>query len=148
MSGKPLDIPETVAVKLAEARVARLATIQPNGQPHVLPVCFVFDQGQFLTALDRKPKRVPPENLARVRNLQAHPEAALIIDHYSEDWNELWYVLVHGHADMIPPTASAEHGRAIQKLRAKYPQYSGSMLPAEALVIRITPERMTWWGKI
>jgi len=114
----------------------------------MVPVCFTYDGKLFYSAIDQKPKRVPPERLARLQNMWAAPGVALLIDQYDEDWTQLWYILVRGKAKLIPQSAHAERAAAIRKLRAKYPQYEGGMLADDAPVIRITPERITSWGKI
>ena len=135
-----------IQARLKKARVARLATSDAR-QVHIVPVCFVYDGAVFYTALDRKPKRVAPEQLARVRNIQANPRVALIIDEYREDWNRLWYILVRGRAKLIPKSARAERLKAIRMLKAKYPQYAAGMLAEDAPVIRITTEQISPWGK-
>ena len=116
--------------------------------PHIVPVCFVYDGKFFYTAIDQKPKRVTPERLARLRNIRAVPRVALLIDEYDEDWTQLWYILIRGKAKLIPESAHKEHTRAIRKLRAKYPQYVQGMLADDALIIRITPDRIIAWGKV
>ncbi|HLI85138.1 MAG TPA: TIGR03668 family PPOX class F420-dependent oxidoreductase [Bryobacteraceae bacterium] len=133
---------------LRQARVARLATVDNKKQPHLVPVCFAFDGKVFYTAMDRKPKRVSGERLARLRNIQTEPRVALLIDEYGEDWSRLWYVLIRGRAKLLPEAAHRERAGAIRKLRAKYPQYAGGMLADDAPVIRITPQRITSWGRI
>jgi PPOX class probable F420-dependent enzyme len=133
---------------LNEARVARLATLDAKARPHIVPVCFVYDGKFFYTAIDQKPKRVAPARLARLRNIREAPRVALLIDKYDEDWTQLWYILIRGKAKLIPKSAHKEHARAIRKLRAKYPQYAQGMLGDDAPVIRITPKRITSWGKI
>jgi len=115
---------------------------------HIVPICFVYDGKVFYSAVDRKPKRVSPERLARLRHIRASPQIALIIDEYHEDWEQLWYVLVGGKAKLIPKSAHQERARAIRQLRARYPQYAAAMLPDDSPVIRITPERITSWGRI
>jgi PPOX class probable F420-dependent enzyme len=133
---------------LKKARVARLATLDDKNRPHIVPICFVYDGKLFYTAVDRKPKRVTPERLARLRNIRAEPRVALLIDEYDEDWTELWYILIRGKAQLIPKSVQKEHAWAIRKLRAKYPQYARGMLSDDAPIIRITPERTISWGKI
>lgn len=114
----------------------------------MIPICFAYDGTYFYTAVDQKPKRVPPERLARVRNLRASPRVALLIDEYDEDWTQLWYILIRGEARLVPNSVQKEHAGAIRKLRAKYPQYHRGMLADDAPIIRITPRRTTFWGKI
>ena len=132
---------------LKKARVARLATLDDKNRPHIVPICFAYDGKLFYTAVDRKPKRVAPERLARLRNIQEAAWVALLIDEYDEDWTQLWYILIRGKAKLIPKSARQERAWAIRKLRAKYPQYAQGMLADDAPIIRITPERATFWGK-
>ncbi len=132
--------------KLQQARVARLATADAAGRPHLVPVCFVYDGRLFYTPLDRKPKRTPPERLARVRNILANPHVALLIDEYGEDWEGLWYILVRGTAALVEP--GPEHAQALRLLKEKYPPYAAGLLPEDAALIRITPTKIVPWGKI
>ena len=129
------------------ARVARLATVDAEGDPHVVPVCFVYDGSSFYTAVDRKPKRVPPGTLARLRNIDAHERVALLIDAYHEDWSRLWYVLVRGNAKRVCESDALERAAALGLLRAKYPQYASGLLADDAVLIRIRPERISTWGQ-
>ncbi|HTW64702.1 MAG TPA: TIGR03668 family PPOX class F420-dependent oxidoreductase [Bryobacteraceae bacterium] len=148
MSGERQKITGPIRKKLKQARVARLATLDTKGGPHIVPVCFVYDGKAFYTAIDRKPKRVSPDRLVRLQNIRATSHVALLIDEYDEDWARLWYVLIRGKAELIPNAAHQERASAIRKLRAKYPQYARGMLGEDAPVIRITPERTACWGKI
>ncbi len=139
-------ISDSVRAKLETARVARLATLDADRQPHAIPICFVCDGPVFYSAIDHKPKRVAPSQLARLKNIKQTPQVALLVDQYDEDWTRLWYVLVRGEAVLV--SAPAERKRAIRSLRAKYPQYDTDMLADDAPVLRITPLRITAWGKI
>ncbi len=112
-----------------------------------MPVCFAYDGKLFYTPVDLKPKRVPPERLARLQNIRAVSSVALLIDKYDEDWTQLWYVLIRGKAKLIPKSAQKERAWAIRKLKAKYPQYARGMLADDAPIIRIAPQRTTSWGK-
>ena len=135
-----------IRAKLETARVARLATLDAERGPHAVPICFACDRSVFYSAIDGKPKRVAPSRLTRLKNIKETPQVALLVDQYDEDWTRLWYVLVRGEAELV--SAPAEHKRAIQSLRAKYPQYDADMLADDAPVLRITPVRITTWGKI
>ena len=148
MRRRPNQIPSSIRTKLKEARVARLATLSAESRPHAVPVCFVYDGSVFYTAVDKKPKRLAPERLARVRHIKVMPRVALLIDQYYEEWTQLWYVLVRGTAKLIPKSATRERSKVIRQLRKKYPQYAGgAMLPDDVPIIRITPERIAFWGK-
>ena len=142
---RPLISPG-IRAKLETARVARLATLGAEKRPHLVPICFACDGTVFYSAIDRKPKRVAPKQLARLKNIKETPQVALLVDEYDEDWSRLWYVLVRGEAELV--STAAERKRAIRRLRAKYPQYDSAMLADDAPVLRITPVTITAWGKI
>jgi PPOX class probable F420-dependent enzyme len=148
MSGNRQEIPRKIRAKVERVRVARLATVDARLRPHIVPVCFAYDGKVFYTAIDQKPKRVTPGRLTRLRNILAVPRVALLIDQYEEDWTQLWYILIRGKAKLLPMRRHKERARALRKLRAKYRQYSGRMLPDDAPIIRITPDRTTVWGKL
>ena len=147
MPGKD-QISGAIRKKLKQARVARLATLDTKGRPHIVPVCFVYDGKVFYTAIDRKPKRVAPDRLVRLQNIRVVSRVALLIDEYDEDWTRLWFVLIRGKAELMPNSAHQERASAIRKLKAKYPQYARGMLAEDAPIIRIIPEQTTGWGKI
>jgi PPOX class probable F420-dependent enzyme len=146
MTNKPPLISRGIRAKLETARVARLATLHAKQGPHLIPICFVCNGTVFYSAIDRKPKRVAPNRLARLKNVEKTPQVALLVDHYDEDWAQLWYVLVRGEAELV--SNPVERKRAIQLLRVKYPQYGPDMLQDDAPVLRITPRRVTAWGDI
>ena len=126
-------------------RVARLATTDSAGQPHLVPICFVYDGARFYTVIDQKPKRVSPLRLKRVRNIRKNPRVALLLDHYEESWDNLSYVLVQGTARLVK--AGPEREVALSLLREKYSQYQLMDLEV-APVIEITPEEYIVWGKL
>jgi PPOX class probable F420-dependent enzyme len=125
-------------------RVARLATADADGHPHVVPVCYAFDGTHFYTPLDEKPKRVQEKQLRRVRNIEARHEAALVIDQYDDDWSRLGYVLVDGHADLVLP-GEPGHSHALTLLRERYFQYRTMALETRPVIV-ITPSSVTSWG--
>lgn len=139
-------VSDAIRWKLKQARVGRLATLNTETGPRVVPVCFAYDDEVIYTAVDQKPKRVAPAKLARVRNITSNAQVALVIDEYLEDWTQLWWIMVCGTAELISAD-SAEQARAIHLLKEKYPQYAAGMLSDNALVIRISPQRITCWGK-
>lgn len=127
--------PAIVEARLARARIGRLATVTATGRPHIVPVCFALYRGMIVTAVDAKPK-VTTE-LARLENVRATGRACLLVDHYEEDWSELWWIRVDGVAEVIRGEA------AIDALAAKYEQYREAR-PAGP-VIAIEPERWRSW---
>ncbi len=127
------------------ARTAHLSTADAHGAPHLIPICFVYHEGRFYSAIDRKPKSTSSRNLKRVKNILANPKVALVIDHYEEDWRRLWYILVTGTASLIED--GDDHQNAISKLRGKYDQYQDMDID-QRLVIGIEPTKINCWGEI
>lgn len=135
-----------VQARLREARVARLATVDADGRPHLVPVCFAYDGRAFYTALDLKPKRTAPARLARLRHIQARPHVALLIDDYQEDWKRLWYILVRGTAVVVPVSDRAKRTAARRLLKGKYAPYAAGLLPEDAPLIEIVPRKILSWA--
>ncbi|MBA2282542.1 MAG: TIGR03668 family PPOX class F420-dependent oxidoreductase [Acidimicrobiia bacterium] len=126
--------------RLAAARTAHLATVRPDGRPHVVVCCFAVAVAVAVaadvawSAVDGKPKS--RTDLQRVRNIEAAPAASLLVDHYDdEDWSALWWVRVDGTARVVAD--GAEHAAAMQTLRAKYPQYGAMALDGPVVALDI-----------
>jgi coenzyme F420-0:L-glutamate ligase/coenzyme F420-1:gamma-L-glutamate ligase len=126
--------------------VARLATADAAGQPHVVPVCFAFARSSIFIAIDEKPKKVRASDLKRVRNILENPEVALTADRYAEDWSLLAFVMVRGRAKLLDRETD-EHSDAVRLLRGKYHQYE-AMRIEDNPVIAIRPERVVSWGAL
>lgn len=131
---------------LESARLGRLATADADGRPHAVPVCFALVDGMVVTPLDEKPKDVPPTELRRVRDIEANPAVCLLADHWAEDWDALGWVQVRGSASLLAPD-HADHGAAVDALRAKYSQYATHGL-ADRPAIRIEPASTVSWGRL
>lgn len=140
-----MDINPEVAEFIATQRVARLATADSEGVPHAVPVCYAFDGDYIYLALDLKPKRVQGRALKRVRNIVQNPKVALVIDDYSEDWNELGYLLIQGNALLVEDVDVQRSAEAL--LRAKYPQYETLLEPGCAIIC-VTPTNVVSWGRL
>ena len=141
------ELDETTLKFIRDHRVARLATVDGGGRPSVIPICFAFDGKTLYSIIDQKPKGVGARELKRVRNIAENPRVSIVIDDYSDDWNELRYVLITGAAEISEPEESlaAEHSKAIALLREKYPQYAAMALE-EQLLIKITPTGIKRWA--
>jgi PPOX class probable F420-dependent enzyme len=109
----------TMRGRAGPARVARLATTTPAGRPHLVPVCFALVGDTVYSAVDGKPKST--RALQRLVNLRAHPAAALLIDHYDEEWTAVWWIRLDATGRVLE--AGAEQDRALAALRDKYEQY-------------------------
>lgn len=130
---------------VAEARVGRLATVTPDGLPHVVPCCFSVVGDRLYSVVDGKPKSTA--NLRRLDNIRARPVASLLVDHYDDDWTRLWWVRVDGRARVVEPDDADgrdEYETALDALAAEYGQYEEAR-PAGALVV-VDVERLTGWA--
>ncbi|WP_328470459.1 TIGR03668 family PPOX class F420-dependent oxidoreductase [Actinoplanes sp. NBC_00393] len=123
----------TPAERFAAARVARLATVRPDGSPHLVPIVFALLGDVISTAVDGKPKR--HRQLQRLANIAHEPRVSVLADHYDEDWSALWWVRADGLATVVEEPESA--------LLERYPQYAEMAPPGPFLRIRV--ERWTAW---
>ncbi len=135
----PEGPPAEVLDRFAAARVARLATVSPNG-PRLVPVTFAWYAGAVVWAVDDvKPKR--GRDLRRVRDLLASPQVAVLVDHYADDWSALWWVELQGTASVLEGRGA---GAALDALAARYPAYRRARPPGPVVAVR--PDRWTWWS--
>ena len=123
--------------RVAAARVARLASVDPAGRLHVVPICFALDGETLVSVVDAKPKAsARPQRLLNVR---ASPDVALLVDEYDEDWSRLWWVRLRGRARVVEEEPEREDALAL--LAAKYPQYRDEPPPGPAIVVELTEWR-------
>jgi PPOX class probable F420-dependent enzyme len=124
--------------RFGAARVARLATASEEGQPHAVPIVFALDGDTIYTAIDWKPKT--SRQLRRLANIAANPRVAVLADHYTDEWTQLWWARADGNARIAAP---GEAGRAIELLTARYDQYVAA--PPPGPVIAVDVARWTGW---
>jgi PPOX class probable F420-dependent enzyme len=124
---------------LERARVAHLGLLDDRDSPRVLPVTFALEGDALWSAIDRKPKRA--REPARLRYLRRRPRAALTVDRYDDDWDELAWVQVLGEIAIVD---AADAPAALEALRAKYEPYRASAPPGPLL--RLAPERALSWS--
>jgi PPOX class probable F420-dependent enzyme len=145
MDDDVLVIASDVKELVERARVARLATVDSESRPHLVPVVFVFDGSCFFVPIDEKKKTVKPEKLKRVKNIQGNPNVALLIDeYYDEDWSRLAFVMIQGKASLASKTQGGIRLKEVyKKLVAKYYQYQKIGVGEMCIVIK--PEKVTLW---
>jgi PPOX class probable F420-dependent enzyme len=122
--------------RFAAARVARLATVTPDGRPHLVPIVFALEGDVLHFAVDRKPKSTT--DLQRLANIATNKEVSLLVDHYDDDWARLWWVRADGTGRIL-----ARPGRGLDLLAAKYPVYADQPPPGPAVEVAIS--RWTGW---
>ncbi len=127
-------------VRLGDARVGHLATVDERGEPHIVPIVFALPGDRLVTAVDHKPKTT--RRLKRLENIRANPAVSVLVDHYDDDWSGLWWVRVDGTARVFE--RGEEWEEAIAALVAKYPQYVEQPPDGPAIVIQIL--RVSSWS--
>lgn len=125
--------------RFASARVARLATADSSGRPHLVPIVFCVQDDHVYSAVDAKPKRTTA--LRRLANVRDNPAVALLADHYDDDdWSALWWVRADGHGRVLG-AEDPEAVRAIGLLRTRYPQQR-----VTGAVLAVDVERWSGWS--
>jgi PPOX class probable F420-dependent enzyme len=129
---------EEARARFADARVARLATADAAGRPHLVPIAFAVAGDTIYSAVDAKPKRT--RALRRLANVRANPAVSLLVDHWDEeDWGRLWWVRADGRGRVLDP-GDPEARRAVELLRERYPRQQ-----AEGEVLAMAVERWSGW---
>jgi PPOX class probable F420-dependent enzyme len=133
--------PERSRERFAAARHALLATADSDGAPHIVPIVFALAGETIYNAVDRKPKRTI--ELRRLANARANPRAAVLVEHYSDDWEQLWWVRGEGGARVIAAD-TPEGAAALQLLAARYEPYLREPPPGPLLAIDVA--RWSGWS--
>jgi PPOX class probable F420-dependent enzyme len=124
--------------RFASARVARLATADGGGRPHLVPVVFALAGEHLYTAVDAKPKRT--RELRRLANVRSNPSVSLLADHYEEDWEKLWWARADGRGRVLEP-GEEEACRGLKMLADRYPRFE-----AAGAVLAVDVERWSGWS--
>jgi PPOX class probable F420-dependent enzyme len=134
-------LPEGEArARFATVPVARLGTADAQGRPHVVVVTFVVEGDAIYTAVDQKPKS--GVNLKRLRNVGENPQVTMLADHYSDDWETLWWVRADGRAAILAD--QRQMAAPLRLLANRYPQYRQA--PPTGPVLAVTVERWSGWA--
>jgi PPOX class probable F420-dependent enzyme len=128
--------------RFAKAKVARLATVDRSGNPHLVPICFALDTDTVYSAVDAKPKASP--DLKRLRNIAGHHHVTLLVDHYEDDWTKVWWVRLDGTA-IVHDTGTTAHDRGRSLLADKYRQYADAPDLLGRMVV-IQAHKWTSWA--
>lgn len=81
--------------------VMRLATVDPNGYPHVTPIWYVADRGYGNVYFST------PEDTRKVRDVEAFPKASLTVDEGAY-YFDLQAVIVEGEVSFVEPGEERE----------------------------------------
>jgi PPOX class probable F420-dependent enzyme len=126
--------------RFASGPVARLSTVRPDGRPHVVPIVFALVGDTVFSAVDAKPKR--STDLQRLVNVRSEPRCALLVDHYDDDWRQLWWVRADGHGEVVDVPPAGHPG--IEALVQRFSQYRDE--PPSGPLLVVTVQRWTGWA--
>ena len=131
--------PEDIENFLKEPHIANLATVRPDGSPHVAPVWFLYDGEQVIVMAEK--------SAVKVRNMQREPRIMLSI---ATDQTPYQYVLVSGKATItfddedeteLLRTISVQYMGEVEGL--EYAEKTGKEL--DFCIIRLRPEKLIGW---
>jgi PPOX class probable F420-dependent enzyme len=138
----PQMTPTQARARFEAERVARLATADAAGHPHVVPIVFALDEDVIYSAVDHKPKR--SRALRRLANVAANPAVAVLVDHYDDDdWDRLWWARADGRGRLVAE-GSQEEQRAVERLRDRYVAYIER--PPAGPVLAVDVWRWSGWA--
>jgi uncharacterized protein len=118
---------------LKSNEVCRFATASRKGEPHVVPVSYIWD--------DDRPCIVTDYGTRKLKNLKENPQAAILVD--SGGTSKL--LLISGPAEMIEK--GEEYKRLYKLFYSKFAWVKREpWKEGEAPFIKITPTFKTGWG--
>lgn len=133
---------------ITSARIGHLATASSNLQPYVTPAVFILQKNNIIVPLDDKPKTISVKELKRVKNIEENPKVSFLIDNYEEDWTNLWFVMIIGHATLVELKGRTEKlrneiGNIYTKFLEKYSQYT--KVSIGRIYIKIKIDKTIYW---
>lgn len=121
--------------------MGRLATADSAGRPHLVPIVFALVGNDICFTVDAKPKS--GARLKRLDNIRANPAASVLVDHYSEDWSQLWWARADGTARIVE-LSDRVAAEPLAALVERYPQYRDT--PPPGPLVAITVHRWSGWS--
>lgn len=88
---------------LGERRLGRLATIDPDGRPHVVPLGWSYNSA--LDTIDVGGREF--ERTKKFKNVSSNPKVALVVDDVLPPWQPRC-VMVRGDAEALDSAADAD----------------------------------------
>ena len=133
---------------ITSARIGHLSTASSTLQPYVTPVVFIVQKNNIFVPLDNKPKTKNVKQLKRVKNIEENPKVSFLVDHYEEDWTNLWFVMIIGNAMLVEMNGKTQELRKeFRKIHSmflkKYSQYTKFSIGNIYIKIRI--DKTIYW---
>jgi PPOX class probable F420-dependent enzyme len=116
---------------LVDKNIASLATVNPDGSPHVTPVWVDWDGEHVLVNTLR--------GRAKVRNIERDPRAEIVVFNLQ---NPYQHVRVKGRAELVDEGAE-EHIDQLSKKYVDEDSYPWRAPGDKRVIVRIRPERVS-----
>ena len=129
--------------RFAAARVARLATADAAGRPHLVPMQLRPRRSRSSTR-PSTPSRRPPPRLRRLSNVVANPRVAVLVDHYDERLGRGCGGCGPDGTGRVLDPADPRAATGVAHLTARYPQYVAQPPAGPVLVIEV--DRWSHWS--
>jgi PPOX class probable F420-dependent enzyme len=138
----PIITPQTEKF-LARNLLGRLATASPDGQPHVVPVWFLWEDGLIWISSYRSTRKV--------LDLERNPKCALVVD-LEQAEGGLTAVMLEGRAELVSAPLDSVKNR-IERIYTKYLGTEGVLEKdpqewlnsPENVLVKLTPMRVKAW---
>jgi PPOX class probable F420-dependent enzyme len=129
--------------RVERARHGVLATVHLDRGVDAVPVVYAVVDRRLVLPVDTvKPKR--HLRLGRLANLAQDPRCVLLVEHYADDWSELWWVRIHAAASTPVASQPGPAPSWLDALAARYPHYGEPGAVAAAVVLQ--PTAVTGWA--
>jgi PPOX class probable F420-dependent enzyme len=89
--------------------------------------------------VDAKPKTTT--RLRRLADIEVDPRVSVLVDHYDEDWDALWWARADGTATVLGDLRPD----AMAALAARYPAYR---VPPPGPMVEIAVHRWSGWSAL
>ena len=128
---------------LAQPILARLATASPSGQPHVVPVWFLWEEGAAWIS--------SYQSTRKIKDLERNPRCALVVD-LAKAKGGITAVLLEGEVELLAGSRPEVRAR-VERLYLKYLGPKGILKEEpqewlnspENLLIKLTPKKVASW---
>jgi len=130
--------PESMDAFLEGAHIARLATVRPDGRPHVVPVWYLWQDGALYIESSRESQKR--------KNLEHNRNVAVTIDEFIGGL-QYQFVIMEGAVELIDDLEAAReiaariYVRYVGEAGMKTPEVQ-AMLHAHIFIIKLVPQKI------
>ncbi|HWQ69866.1 MAG TPA: pyridoxamine 5'-phosphate oxidase family protein [Patescibacteria group bacterium] len=129
-----------MSVFLGQQKVCRLATVDRQGQPHVVPVWHILLDGELYIETSPRSKKG--------RNLQANQKVALVVDG-GDSFESYKGVMIQGTVEFVNDKRMLQQFRDAMAQRyfgtAEHPGYKYLVNGPDPLLMKVVPKKVVTW---